>query len=217
MHNLPVSALAEGLRRSEFSSVELTRHFLDRIAEHDTALNAFITVTGESAMSDAARADERRRAGEDGPLLGIPIAHKDIFCTSGVRTSCGSRMLDSFVAPYDATVVDRMRASGTVMLGKTNMDEFAMAVVQSDELVRTGMQPVGYRMRTGGLVGRIRRRRRSRARARCHRNRDRWIDSPAGSPDRAHRTQADLWPGLQIRHGRIRIEPRSGRAARPQR
>ena len=126
MHNLPVSALAEGLRRNEFSSVELTRHFLDRIAEHDTTLNAFITVTRESALSEAARADERRRAGEDDPLLGVPIAHKDIFCTSGVRTSCGSRMLDSFVAPYDATVVERMRARGAVMLGKTNMDEFAM-------------------------------------------------------------------------------------------
>ena len=126
MHTLAVSALAEGLRRREFSSVELTRHFLDRIAAYDTDLNAFITVTGEAALADAARADERRRAGEDGPLLGIPIAHKDIFCTRGVRTSCGSRMLDSFVAPYDATVVDRLRTSGAVMLGKTNMDEFAM-------------------------------------------------------------------------------------------
>ena len=126
MHTLAVSALAEGLRRREFSSVELTRYFLDRIAAYDTDLNAFITVTGEAALADAARADERRRAGEDGPLLGIPIAHKDIFCTRGVRTSCGSRMLDSFVAPYDATVVDRLRTSGAVMLGKTNMDEFAM-------------------------------------------------------------------------------------------
>ena len=126
MHTLSVSALGEGLRRREFSSVELTTHFLDRIAAHDTALNSFITVTGDVALADAARADERRRAGEDGSLLGIPIAHKDIFCTRGVRTSCGSRMLDNFVAPYDATVVERFRAGGTVMLGKTNMDEFAM-------------------------------------------------------------------------------------------
>ena len=126
MHTLSVSALGDALRRGELSSVELTAHFLDRIAAHDTALNSFITVTGDIALADAARADERRRAGEHGPLLGIPIAHKDIFCTRGVRTSCGSRMLDSFVAPYDATVVDRLRARGTVMLGKTNMDEFAM-------------------------------------------------------------------------------------------
>ena len=126
MHTLPISALGDALRRKELSSVELTRHFLDRIAAHDPALNAFITVTGDVALTDAARADERRRAGEDGPLLGIPLAHKDIFCTRGVRTSCGSRMLDTFIAPYDATVVDRLRAAGAVMLGKTNMDEFAM-------------------------------------------------------------------------------------------
>ena len=106
--------------------MELTAHFLDRIEVHDATLNSFITVTRDIALADAARADERRRAGEDHPLLGIPIAHKDIFCTRGVRTSCGSRMLDTFIAPYDATVVDRYRSRGTVMLGKTNMDEFAM-------------------------------------------------------------------------------------------
>ena len=126
MHTLSISALGDALRRKEISSVELTKYFLDRIAVHDRALNSFITVTGEMALADAARADERRRAGEDNPLLGIPIAHKDIFCTRGVRTSCGSRMLDSFIAPYDATVVERLRARGAVMLGKTNMDEFAM-------------------------------------------------------------------------------------------
>ena len=126
MHTLSVSALGDALRRREFSSAELTTHFLDRIAAHDDALNAFITVTRDIALADAARADERRRAGEDDPLLGIPLAHKDIFCTHGVRTSCGSRMLDRFIAPYDATVVERFRSSGTVMLGKTNMDEFAM-------------------------------------------------------------------------------------------
>ena len=126
MHTLSVSALGAALRRKEFSSVELTTHFLNRITTHDPSLNSFITVTPEAALAHAARADERRRAGEDQPLLGIPIAHKDIFCTRGVRTSCGSRMLDSFIAPYDATVVNRFLASGTVMLGKTNMDEFAM-------------------------------------------------------------------------------------------
>ena len=126
MHTLSVSALGAALRRKEFSSVELTTHFLDRITTHDPSLNSFITVTPEAALAHAARADERLRAGEDHPLLGIPIAHKDIFCTRGVRTSCGSRMLDTFIAPYDATVVNRFLASGTVMLGKTNMDEFAM-------------------------------------------------------------------------------------------
>ena len=126
MHTLSISALGDALRRGEFSSVELTTHFLDRIAAYDGALNSFITVTSDIALADAARADERRRAGEENPLLGIPIAHKDIFCTRGVRTSCGSRMLDTFIAPYDATVVERFRAGGMAMLGKTNMDEFAM-------------------------------------------------------------------------------------------
>lgn len=106
--------------------MELTTHFLDRIEAHDPSLNSFITVTRDIALAGASRADKRRHAGENHPLLGIPIAHKDIFCTRGVRTSCGSRMLDSFVAPYDATVVHRFGARGTVMLGKTNMDEFAM-------------------------------------------------------------------------------------------
>ena len=126
MHTLSVSALGDALRRKEISSVELTRHFLERISTHDDSLNAFITVTEDIALAEASRADKRRRTGEDNPLLGVPVAHKDIFCTRGVRTSCGSRMLDSFIAPYDATVVERFRASGTAMLGKTNMDEFAM-------------------------------------------------------------------------------------------
>ncbi len=126
MHTLSVSALGDALRRGEISSVELTKYFLDRIKAHDQTLNSFITVTDDIALADAARADELRRAGSDTPLLGIPIAHKDIFCTRGVRTSCGSRMLDTFIAPYDATVVERLRCNGTVMLGKTNMDEFAM-------------------------------------------------------------------------------------------
>ena len=90
------------------------------------ALNALITLTAEQALADAAAADRRRAAGERGPLLGIPLIHKDIFCTDGVRTSCGSRMLDNFVAPYDATVVTRLKGAGAVMLGKANMDEFAM-------------------------------------------------------------------------------------------
>ena len=106
--------------------MELTRHFLARIARLDRDLNAFITVEADVAMAQAERADERLAAGEATLLTGIPIAHKDIFCTRGVRTSCGSRMLDNFVSPYDATAVERLEEAGAVMLGKTNMDEFAM-------------------------------------------------------------------------------------------
>jgi len=119
-----ISELSAGLQTGQFSSRELTEETLKRV-QADT-LNAFITVTPEIALAQAEAADARRAAGESGPLLGIPIAHKDIFCTKGVRTSCGSRMLDRFIAPYDATVVTRLQQAGAVMVGKTNMDEFAM-------------------------------------------------------------------------------------------
>jgi aspartyl-tRNA(Asn)/glutamyl-tRNA(Gln) amidotransferase subunit A len=126
LHNLNIGELADRLAKRQISSVELTRHLLGRIERLNPALNAFITLTPERAMQDAESADRLLAGGERGPLLGIPLIHKDIFCTDGVRTSCGSRMLDNFVAPYDATVVARLKAAGTVMLGKSNMDEFAM-------------------------------------------------------------------------------------------
>ncbi|HEX4024894.1 MAG TPA: Asp-tRNA(Asn)/Glu-tRNA(Gln) amidotransferase subunit GatA [Steroidobacteraceae bacterium] len=126
LHLATVAQLSAQLQSGGVSSVELTRMLLARIEQHQRELNAFITVSAESALQEAARADERRRAGTAGPLTGIPIAHKDIFCTRGEKTTCGSRMLADFVSPYDATVVERLRAAGTVMLGKTNMDEFAM-------------------------------------------------------------------------------------------
>jgi len=126
LHNLFIGELAERLAKRQISSVELTRHFLSRIERLNPALNAFITLTAERALLDAAAADARLGSGERGPLLGIPLIHKDIFCTDGVKTSCGSRMLDNFVSPYDATVVARLKGAGTVMLGKSNMDEFAM-------------------------------------------------------------------------------------------
>ena len=126
MHDQTIAQLSAGLAAGEFSSEELTRVFLARIEQFNPGLNAFITVTAESALAQARAADERRRRGAAGPLTGVPIAHKDIFCTNGVRTSCGSRMLDRFIAPYDATVVEKLAAAGVVVLGKTNMDEFAM-------------------------------------------------------------------------------------------
>jgi aspartyl-tRNA(Asn)/glutamyl-tRNA(Gln) amidotransferase subunit A len=118
--------IGRSLRAREYSSVEVTRHFLDRIERAGKPLNAFVTVTAERALEDARRADARLARGEGGALTGVPLAHKDIFCTAGVLTTCGSRMLANFVSPYDATVVERLAAAGTVTLGKTNMDEFAM-------------------------------------------------------------------------------------------
>jgi aspartyl-tRNA(Asn)/glutamyl-tRNA(Gln) amidotransferase subunit A len=126
MHTSTVSELAAGLRARKFSSLELALHFLGRIERLGPELNAFVTVTADRALADARAADELIARGEGGRLTGVPIAHKDIFCTDGILTTCSSRMLSNFVAPYDATVVQRWRAAGTVLLGKTNMDEFAM-------------------------------------------------------------------------------------------
>ena len=124
-HEYSLTALRDMLRRREISSTELTRHCLDRINEHRD-LNAFITIDGSGAMATATAADKRLGQGEQGLLTGIPIAHKDIFCTKGMLTTCGSKMLETFVSPYDATVVDRLAREGAVLVGKTNMDEFAM-------------------------------------------------------------------------------------------
>jgi aspartyl-tRNA(Asn)/glutamyl-tRNA(Gln) amidotransferase subunit A len=126
MHTLTVTELAAGLRARKFSSLDLTLHFLGRIERFAPDLNAFVTITADRALEDARNADAVLARGDGGPLTGVPIAHKDIFCTDGIRTTCSSRMLANFVAPYDATVVERWRAAGTVLLGKTNMDEFAM-------------------------------------------------------------------------------------------
>ncbi|MGQ0428655.1 MAG: Asp-tRNA(Asn)/Glu-tRNA(Gln) amidotransferase subunit GatA [Gammaproteobacteria bacterium] len=125
-HHSTVAELARGLRGGQYSSVEVTRFFLNRVRQANGALNAFVTVTEERALADAKRADAMIARGQGGPLTGVPLAHKDIFCTDGILTSCGSRMLANFVAPYDATVVERLAAAGMVLLGKTNMDEFAM-------------------------------------------------------------------------------------------
>ena len=126
MHHKTLAELAAGLAAKEFSSAELTRHFLDRIRRHDGTLNSFITVCEEQALAQAAAADAARAAGTAGLLTGVPMAQKDIFCTQGVKTTCASKMLDSFISPYNADVIERSNAAGLVMLGKTNMDEFAM-------------------------------------------------------------------------------------------
>jgi aspartyl-tRNA(Asn)/glutamyl-tRNA(Gln) amidotransferase subunit A len=126
MHRKTLTELQAGLARGDYSARELAEHFIKRIQSLDPDLNSFISITAEQALAQADAADAARARGEAGPLNGLPIAHKDIFCTRGVRTSCGSRMLDNFNAPYDATVVEKLQAGGAVVLGKTNMDEFAM-------------------------------------------------------------------------------------------
>ena len=126
IHRQTLTQLARDLRARKVSSVELVRTFLARIEASQPELNAFVSITAEQALADAEAADQRLAGGGGGALEGVPIGHKDLFCTAGVRTSCGSRMLANFVSPYDATVVARLKAAGAVMLGKLNMDEFAM-------------------------------------------------------------------------------------------
>lgn len=126
LHELSVKALSDGLTNKQFSSVELTEHFLNRIEKFDSQVNSFITVTPELAREQAKQADELINKGQATALTGIPLAHKDIFCTQGILTTAGSKMLANFVAPYNATIVEKCQAAGLVTLGKTSMDEFAM-------------------------------------------------------------------------------------------
>lgn len=126
MHHKTIAELTQELNNKKISSVELTKMYLERIKKFDEKLNSFITITEQQALKAAQAADDLRATGKAGLLTGIPIAQKDIFCTDGVKTSCGSKMLDNFISPYDATVIKKFKAAGAVMLGKTNMDEFAM-------------------------------------------------------------------------------------------
>ncbi len=126
MHQLTLADISKALAAKQFSVRELTTHLLSRIEQLDPQLNSFITVTKESALQQADAADELRSSGINAPLLGVPLAHKDLFCTEGVRTSCASKTLDNFIAPYTATVVDKLNKAGCISLGKLNMDEFAM-------------------------------------------------------------------------------------------
>jgi len=126
LYELTIHEAQELLREGEISAVELTQAIIERIVEVDNQVKAYLTITPELALEQAREADRRRAAGEDHPLLGIPLAIKDIICTKGVPTTCGSRILENFIPPYNATVIEHLRRRGAVILGKTNMDEFAM-------------------------------------------------------------------------------------------
>ncbi len=126
MHNKTIAELSIGLKDKQFSSEEITRSFLDRVKKFDPKLNSFITLTEDVALAQAKDADKKIQCGDTTPLTGIPIAQKDIFCTKNIKTSCGSKMLDNFYSPYDATIIEKMNHAGAIILGKTNMDEFAM-------------------------------------------------------------------------------------------
>ena len=126
MYKSTLAQLSIALESKKISSEELTRLYIERCNKHNNSLNCFITITEEEALKKARQADKKRASGDYNLLTGIPIAQKDIFCTNGIKTTCGSKMLDNFVAPYDATLIKKMNDAGLIMLGKTNMDEFAM-------------------------------------------------------------------------------------------
>ena len=153
LHRRTLAELAGGLRAREFSSVELTQALLARVKASQAKLNAFITITESEALAAAAAADAQIAAGRAGWLTGIPLAHKDIFCTNGVLTSCGSRMLANFVSPYDATVVARLSSAGMVMVGKANMDEFAMGSSNETSYFGPVHNPWDITMVPGGSSG----------------------------------------------------------------
>lgn len=153
MHQLTLAEIARGLADKKFSSEELTKVLLARIAQLDPQLNSFISLTEDLALQQAKAADARRANGESGALLGAPIAHKDLFCTQGIRTSCGSKMLDNFKAPYDATVVAKLAAAGAVTLGKTNMDEFAMGSANESSYYGAVKNPWNLEHVPGGSSG----------------------------------------------------------------
>jgi aspartyl-tRNA(Asn)/glutamyl-tRNA(Gln) amidotransferase subunit A len=153
MHNLTIKQMNEKLHSGEITSVQLTQHYLDRISQYDGDLNAFVTVTPELAISMAEAADQKIAAGDAELLTGIPIAHKDIFCTDGVKTSCGSKMLDNFIAPYDAHVVTLLNKIGMPILGKTNMDEFAMGSSSESSYYGPTKNPWDHKAVPGGSSG----------------------------------------------------------------
>jgi len=153
MIHASLTELRAALDAGQISAAELAGLFLDRIERLNPTLNAFITVDREQALAAAREADRQIAAGQAGPLTGIPLAHKDVFCTAGMLTTCGSKMLANFVSPYDAHVVSQLKAAGAVMLGKTNMDEFAMGSSNEQSHYGPVRNPWDTRRISGGSSG----------------------------------------------------------------
>ncbi|OGT50703.1 MAG: aspartyl/glutamyl-tRNA amidotransferase subunit A [Gammaproteobacteria bacterium RIFCSPHIGHO2_12_FULL_42_13] len=153
MFKKSVAELSTLLRTKKISAKELTTIFLDRVKKRDKLLNSFITVTETTALKQAEAADQSIAAGNAHPLTGIPIAQKDIFCTKDIKTTCGSKMLDNFIAPYNATVIEKCNYAGLVMLGKTNMDEFAMGSSNENSFYGPVKNPWDTARTPGGSSG----------------------------------------------------------------
>jgi len=153
MEKLSLKELSDGLKAKKFSSVEVTQFFLDRLDRYNASINAFITVDNEKSLKMAKRSDEIIKEGRQDYLTGIPIAQKDIFCAEGWKTTCGSKMLDNFISPYDATVISKFNNAGAVNLGKTNMDEFAMGSSNETSYYGNVKNPWNIKNVPGGSSG----------------------------------------------------------------
>lgn len=153
MYDKSLSEQSRALANGELSSLELTQLYLDRIKKLDGNYNSYITVTEDLALEQAKAADERRATGDASALTGIPLAHKDLFCTEGVKTTCGSKILDNFIAPYESTVTHKLKEAGSVMLGKTNMDEFAMGSSNENSYYGAVKNPWDTQAIPGGSSG----------------------------------------------------------------
>jgi aspartyl-tRNA(Asn)/glutamyl-tRNA(Gln) amidotransferase subunit A len=204
------------LAARKISSVELTRACVERIGRLNGALNAFISFDQDRALAAARRADERRQKNEPsvGPLTGIPIAHKDIFCTTGFRTTCGSRMLENYTSPYDAHVVEELERAGMPLVGKCNMDEFAMGSSNESSYFGPARNPWDQRLVPGGSSGGSAAAVAARHGAGGDRHRHRRLDPAARGAFRGERHQADLRRLLALRHGCLRFIAGPGGGAR---
>ena len=210
--------LLELMASGAATAEQVARAYLDRADRLDGRLHVYLHRDDDAALAQARRVDARRKAGEPlGPLAGVPVALKDVLCTKGEPTTCGSLMLKDFRPPYDATVVRKLREADAVLIGRTNMDEFAMGSSTENSAYGPDPQPVGRRAHPGRLVGGLGRRRRRRLRARGAGLGHRRLDPAAGRAVRDRRHEADLRPREPLRPDRLRQLARPGRPLRARR